>query len=123
MPGETGASVETELRYILGLLSSTVPDFSWRLVRGLERSAFQAERDHPVVQQVLAQAEQKLGHPVATRGEPFWTDCALLQDAGIPCLMLGADGGGAHATDEWVDLGSVESLTDILTGTIRSFCA
>lgn len=123
LPGETGASVETELRYLLGTLSRTVPDFSWRLERGLERSPFQAEPDHPIVQHLLAQAEQTLGHRPAVRGEPFWTDCALLQDAGIPCLMFGADGAGAHAADEWADLASVEALTDILTGTIRSFCA
>lgn len=123
LPGETAATVETELRYILGSLSRTVPDFSWRISRGLERRAFQADREHPIVQQVLAQAEQRLGRRPDVRGEPFWTDCALLQDAGIPCLMFGADGGGAHAADEWVDLASVERLTDILTGTIRSFCA
>lgn len=123
LPGETGASVETELRYLLGTLSRTVPDFFWRLERGLERSPFQAEPDHPIVQHLLAQAEQTLGHRPAVRGEPFWTDCALLQDAGIPCLMFGADGAGAHAADEWADLASVEALTDILTGTIRSFCA
>lgn len=123
LPGETAATVETELRYILGSLSRTVPDFSWRISRGLERRAFQADREHPIVQQVLAQAEQRLGRRPDVRGEPFWTDCALLQDAGIPCLMFGADGGGAHAADEWVDLASVETLTDILTGTIRSFCA
>src|SRR5690606_1357160 len=50
LPGETGASVETELRYLLGTLSRTVPDFFWRLERGLERSPFQAEPDHPIVQ-------------------------------------------------------------------------
>ena len=122
LPGETGASVETELRDILHGLSRTVPNFSWRLRRGLERSAFQTERDHPIVQQVLAQAEQVLGRPPATRGEPFWTDCALLQDAGIPCLMFGASGAGAHAADEWVDLASVDALANILTSTIREFC-
>jgi acetylornithine deacetylase len=123
LPGETGASVETELRDILGSVSRLVPDFRWKLRRGLERSPFEANREHPIVQQVLAQAEQVLGRPAGTRGEPFWTDCALLQDAGIPCLMFGADGAGAHGATEWVDLASVDALTEILTGAIRSFCA
>jgi acetylornithine deacetylase len=57
------------------------------------------------------------------RGEPFWTDCALLRDAGIPCLMFGATGGGAHAADEWVDLASVETLAEILAGAVHRFCA
>jgi acetylornithine deacetylase len=123
LPGETGAGVETELRDVLGRLSQTVPDFQWRLDRGLERRAFEANRDDPIVRTVLSEAERALGHPPVVRGEPFWTDCALLKDAGIPCLMFGASGGGAHAAAEWVDLASVDTLTGILAATVRRFCA
>jgi acetylornithine deacetylase len=122
LPGDTGAAVETELRDVLGRLSQTVPDFAWRLERGLERRAFEADRDDPIVRTVLSEAEQVLGRSPVVRGEPFWTDCALLRDAGIPCLMFGAAGGGAHAADEWVDLASVDTLTEILAGTVRRFC-
>jgi acetylornithine deacetylase len=123
LPGETGASVETELRDVLGRVSRTVPDFSWKLKRGLERSAFEADREHPIVRTLFSQAEQTMGRQPVMRGEPFWTDCALLRDAGIPCLMFGADGGGAHAADEWVDLASLDTLTEILIGTVHQFCA
>jgi acetylornithine deacetylase len=123
LPGQTGAGVETELRDVLGRLAQTVPDFQWRLARGLERRPFEAERESPVVRTVLAEAEDVLGRPPVVRGEPFWTDCALLRDAGIPCLMFGASGGGAHAAEEWVDLASVDTLTDILAGTVHRFCA
>lgn len=123
LPGQTGAGVETELRDVLGRLALTVPDFQWRLTRGLERRAFEAEREHPIVRAVLSEAELALGHPAVVRGEPFWTDCALLRDAGIPCLMFGAAGGGAHADDEWVDLASVDTLTEILAGVVHRFCA
>ncbi len=122
LPGETGASVETELRNLLHGLERTVPDFSWKLRRGLERGPFQADPEQPIVQHVLSQGEQVLGHRPIVRGEPFWTDCALMHDAGIPCLLFGADGSGAHAAEEWVDLPSARALTDILVGTIRSFC-
>jgi acetylornithine deacetylase len=122
LPGETGPGVETELRDVLGRLAQSVPDFQWRLERGLERRAFEAERESPIVRTVLSEAERALGHPPVVRGEPFWTDCALLRDAGIPCLMFGATGGGAHAADEWVDLASVDTLTEILAGTVRRFC-
>ncbi len=123
LPGESGAAVETELRGLLESLSRTVPSFHWRIERGLERSPFEANVEHPIVQTVLAQAEQVLGRRPGARGEPFWTDCALIQDAGIPCLMFGADGEGAHAAEEWVDLESVEKLTNILARTIRAYCA
>ena len=122
LPGQTGAAVETELRDVLGRLSQTVPDFRWRISRGLERNPFEADRESPIVRTLLSEAEQALGRPAVVRGEPFWTDCALMRDAGIPCLMFGASGGGAHAADEWVDLASVETLTEILAGTVHRFC-
>ncbi len=122
LPGQTGAAIETELRDVLGRLSQTVPDFQWRIARGLERRAFEADKESPIVRTLLAEAEQAIGRPVVVRGEPFWTDCALMRDAGIPCLMFGASGGGAHAADEWVDLASVDTLTGILAGTVHRFC-
>ncbi|MGI5406101.1 M20/M25/M40 family metallo-hydrolase [Streptomyces chartreusis] len=67
--------------------------------------------------------EQALGHPPVVRAEPFWTDCALLDRAGIPCLLFGADGEGAHAATEYVDLASLDRLTDVLTATITDFCS
>jgi len=53
----------------------------------------------------------------------FWTDCALMQAAGIPVLMFGADGGGAHAATEWTTIESVQSLIAILKATVAEFCS
>ncbi|MFI6904822.1 M20/M25/M40 family metallo-hydrolase [Nonomuraea sp. NPDC050394] len=61
--------------------------------------------------------------PARTRAEPFWTDASLLDRAGIPCLLFGVDGGGAHADVEWVDLASLDHLTDVLARVITDFCA
>lgn len=122
IPGETGDSVEAELAAILDELAGTVPDFSYCIWRGLERRPFEADPEHPIVHIVQGQAARVLGQPAAVRGEPFWTDCALLQAAGIPCLMVGVDGGGAHAAEEWATVESIQHLTDVLTGTILDFC-
>jgi acetylornithine deacetylase len=59
--------------------------------------------------------------PVVRAG-PFWTGCALLDPAGIPCLLFGVDGEGAHAAIEYVDLASLDRFTDILTGNITDCC-
>ncbi len=122
LPGETADSVERELVEILEHLASTVQDFSYRLRRGLERYPFEADPEAPVVRVVREQAAGVLGHSPAVRGEPFWTDCSLLHQAGIPCLMFGVDGGGAHAAEEWATVSSIERLTEILTVTILDFC-
>ena len=68
-------------------------------------------------------AAARLGRVPAWRAEPFWTDCAILAEAGIPALLFGASGNGAHAAEEWADEASVEAAADILTATIREFCA
>lgn len=43
-------------------------------------------------------------------------------EAGIPCLLFGVDGGGAHAATEWVTLESLETVTRVLHGVIIDYC-
>ncbi|MGX4687744.1 ArgE/DapE family deacylase [Streptomyces sp. JNUCC 63] len=123
VPGESADTVERELADVLGHLADTVPDFRYRLTRGLHRAPFEADPDALIVRTLTHHAEQALGHPPVVRAEPFWTDCALLDRAGIPCLLFGADGAGAHAATEYVDLASLDRLTDILTHTVADFCS
>ncbi|MCU1636576.1 MAG: Acetylornithine deacetylase [Cryobacterium sp.] len=122
LPGESPDAVELDLRGALEVLERTVPHFRFELTRLVAREAFEADPEWPIVRTVAGQAQRVLGHPAATRGEPFWTDAGLLHEAGIPCLVIGVDGGGAHADEEWVDAGSVLRLTEVLTGTIIDFC-
>jgi acetylornithine deacetylase len=123
LPGESADGVETELRNVLERLSRTIPHFSFQLKRGLVRQPFEADAQAAIVKTLSRCATPVLGQPPKIRGEPFWTDCALLQQAGIPCLMFGAEGGGAHAASEWTAVSSVRKLTDILFATACIFCA
>jgi acetylornithine deacetylase len=118
VPGETPDQVEAELAGILDHLTATVEDFRATLTRGLARDPFEADPDAEIVRTLVA----NLGAPPVVRAEPFWTDCALLDRAGIPCLLFGVDGAGAHAATEYVDLASLDRVTDVLTGTITDFC-
>ncbi len=122
MPSETPDAVEAELHAILDELAAGTPDFRFELRRLVARGAFEADADWPIVRAVTASAERVFGAPPATRGEPFWTDAGLILEAGIPCLLIGVDGGGAHADTEWATTASVEQLTDVLEGAIRDFC-
>ncbi|MFF1874724.1 ArgE/DapE family deacylase [Kitasatospora herbaricolor] len=123
VPGESVDRIELELTAVLDHLAIAVPDFQYRLTRGLHREPFDADPHTPIVRTLTRHAEKALGHPPVVRAEPFWTDCALLDRAGIPCLLFGVDGEGAHAATEYVDLASLEILTDVLTGTIADFCS
>jgi acetylornithine deacetylase len=123
VPGESTGTVHAELTAVLAELAATVPDFRYRLYPGLHREPFAADPQAPIAATLTRHAQQVLGHPPVVRAELFWTDCALLDQAGIPCLLFGADGGGAHAATEWADIASLHRLTDILTRTITDFCS
>jgi len=122
LPGENAATVEAELTRMLDGIRAAQPEFRYTITRGLERYPFQADESEAIVQTTVAAVERATGREAIRRGEPFWTDCALLAEAGIPCLLFGVDGGGAHAASEWVTLESLETVTRVLTETITEYC-
>ncbi|WP_104190910.1 M20/M25/M40 family metallo-hydrolase [Cryobacterium sp. Y82] len=122
LPGQSPDSVEAELRALFTELAIEEPQFQFTLTRLVARAAFEAEPHWPILRALSGNAERVLGRPAATRGEPFWTDAGLILEAGIPCVVFGADGEGLHADTEWADAQSVLALADILTGTITEFC-
>lgn len=123
VPGETAATVLADLKAMIAKIRASDPDFDADVVPGLERVPFEIGEEEAIVRAVDAAATKKRGQKPVRRGEPFWTDCAILQQAGIPCLMFGADGGGAHAATEWTTVQSVHALTDVLEETALRFCA
>lgn len=54
-------------------------------------------------------------------GLSFWSDSALCGKAGIPSVLFGPLGHGAHATDEWVSLKSLIRVYEILKKLILFF--
>ena len=55
-------------------------------------------------------------------GVPFWTDAALVAASGVPTVVFGPHGEGAHAAVEWVDLASVERCVEVLLAVADDFC-
>jgi len=123
LPGETIDTVEAEVRALVVEAADSVPGLTATLERLVGRAAFEADPESVIVSTVTAAFAAATGAPPVVRGEPFWTDAGLIAEAGIPCLVLGVDGGGAHADEEWVTVASLETLTDVLERTIRDFCA
>ena len=56
-------------------------------------------------------------------GWAAWMDSAILDQAGIPTVIFGPGGDGAHETVEWVDLASVERCAEVLIAVASEFCA
>ena len=56
-------------------------------------------------------------------GVAFWADSALLAAAGIPTVVYGPAGEGAHAEVEWVDVASAERCRDAYVACAAELCA
>jgi acetylornithine deacetylase len=122
VPGESTASVKADLEAMIAEIKASDPAFEAEIIPGLERPPFQIGEDAAIVKAVDAAATKAMGHKTIRRAEPFWTDCAILQGAGIPCLMFGVDGGGEHSATEWATVKSVEKLGDILADVAVEIC-
>ena len=123
IPGETPPIVEAELRVLLERIKAADPDFEYTLEIGLTREPFEIDPAHEFVALTQRHASSLLREGVPLRGVGFWADTAALAHAGIPALMFGCLGAGAHASEEWVSVSSLERCADIYEAIIREFCA
>jgi acetylornithine deacetylase len=117
VPGED----EDEIRRELDALVDGVDRAALRM--GLARDPFEVRPDEAVVGTVAAAVAKVTGRRPRMYGDTPWMDAAFIQSAGIPTVVFGPDGGGAHSVDEWVDLASVEACSSALLEAARDFCA
>jgi acetylornithine deacetylase len=122
LPGETPEAVEDELTQIVESLRQTDPSFNAVVRRGIHRSPLETREDAAIVRALQVASVQALAHPSQISGVPFWTDAAILSAAGIPSVLFGPSGSGAHAMEEWVDLESVRTCAEIYLATAMNFC-
>jgi acetylornithine deacetylase len=114
LPGETVELVEAQIREIA--VDATV-------TTKFVREPMETPHDSAIVESLLANASPVLGGRPDVVGVPYWTDAALFSAAGIPAVVFGPSGEGAHAETEWVDLGSVEHTAAIVLATAADFCS
>jgi len=122
IPGETEELVLAQIRAITDALAAEDSTFRAEVRALLTRGGFEARADAPVVRSVLGAAAEVLGSEPQMVGEPYWMDTALIADAGIDAVVIGARGAGAHETVEWADIDSHVQLTAILARAAADFC-
>ncbi|MEZ4860745.1 MAG: ArgE/DapE family deacylase [Caldilineaceae bacterium] len=123
IPGETPEIVTAQIQTILDRAAAADPQFKGQVRTTLVRNPFEISPDAPIVQLLQRQIRQQIGHEPRIYGDTPWMDTAILAEAGIPAVIFGPTGAGAHAVVEWVDLESVAQCADILTATAVAFCA
>jgi acetylornithine deacetylase len=123
LPGESVQDVERELQELLARASEADPRLDTRLRMGLVREPFEVDPSAAIVAAVSAAAARTLGAEPEIVGHSAWMDAAFLSAAGIPTVVFGPSGEGAHAVEEHVELESVEQVAEIVLETARRYCA
>jgi acetylornithine deacetylase len=123
IPGETLERVEVEIEAVLEGIRQNDPTFLASTKTTFARDSFEIAEDSDIVQALSNQIKALLGSAPDVGGGSGWMDSALLSAAGIPTVIFGPGGDGAHAVVEWVDLEQVRQCSDVLLATIQDFCA
>jgi acetylornithine deacetylase len=122
LPGETAAAVEAELAGLLDRCRAADPALVAEQRTLLVREPFEVDPDSEFVATVREQAVRR-GAPEALGGASYWADAAFIAAAGIPTVMLGPAGEGAHAAEEWVSIASTEAVARTLVAAAERICA
>jgi len=122
IPGETRQSVEAELARLLDRAREALPGLQVELRMGIDRQPFEIDPAHELVALASAAVARETGSAPTLTGGSGWMDSALLAAAGIPTVILGPSGDGAHADHEWVSVTSVGACARIYADVARAVC-
>ena len=124
-PGRDGRSSRSgELREILARAAAGDPDFSAELRARVRRaSRSRSPRTPRSCTTVRGCAAPSSAAEPEVVGVSFWADSALLAAAGIPTVLFGPRGEGAHAEVEWVDVASLERCVEIYVAVAPDLCS
>ena len=123
LPGDGAADVEAELAALLDACRRDDPQLRAEARMLLVREPFEVPADAGIAAVVRAAAADVLGAPPPTTGASYWADAAFIAATGIPTVMFGPVGEGAHAAEEWVSLASTEAVARTLVAVAARVCA
>ncbi len=123
LPGERIEDVAGELEGLLACARAADPRLATELRMGLSRDPFEVAPDAEIVRVLRSAGESVLGAAPDVVGDHPWMDAAFTAAAGIPTVVFGPGGAGAHAVEEFGDVRSVEQCAAVLAETARRLCA
>jgi acetylornithine deacetylase len=123
LPGETPVDAEAELDALLDRCRATDPALAAARRTLLVREPFEVPEHGEVVATVRAAAAAAIGATPAITGASYWADSAFIAAAGIPTVLFGPAGEGAHAAEEWVSISSTDAVARTLVGVAARVCA
>jgi len=115
--GESDAQVLAEVQDLLADLTRSDPEFEASVTPLFARPSYEVPASHGLPQALRAALDDQ-----DFIGMSFWTDAAVLGDAGIPSVLFGPGGAGLHSVEEYVEIADVLRCRDTLAGLARAWC-
>jgi len=123
VPGETVEAATAELQEIIDRLAAQDSSFKATVKATFWREPFEVREEAEIVRVVDKILGERLGHHPEHSGQTFWTDAALIADAGAETVLLGPVGYGLHSAEEWVQMESLVDLAYVLAETAIQYCS
>ncbi len=118
LPGESPEAVVAELRRVVADAGETA-----EVTLDFTRPAMSCDPGSRIAQAVREAAQSVTGTAPEEAGVGYWADSAVFAGAGIPALIYGPSGEGAHEAVEWVDVDSVLRCTETYVEAAQRFCS
>lgn len=121
---QSSAAIVKDITNILEKLATADEKFKFEAPKVLfeRKPLLPMAETHPLLRAASnAIADVQGGRIVKPTAAKFWTDAALLSEAGIPSLVFGPEGEGLHGINEWVDVQSVKVVEQVMRETIDRF--
>jgi acetylornithine deacetylase len=122
LPGESAATVEADVEALLARCRAVDPQLVVTARTTLARAPFQTRPNAGIVTAMTAATARVIGSAADTVPVSYWADSAFIAGAGIPTVLYGPNGDGAHANVEWVSLSSTQTCAEVLTTLATELC-
>jgi acetylornithine deacetylase len=123
IPGESDTTFRAELDAACARVCARMRGVETTIHMTNAQGPSDVAADAPIVQTLVrAMADEQI--PAAIKGMSAWTDCALLNAAGIPAVCFGpGDITLAHADEEYISVDEINAATRVLRRTILDWCS
>ena len=116
LPAESQNNLNQELERVIEAVRNLPGNHEVKGRPIFARQPYEISKDAKIITHLQAAAPQS-----KLVGVSFWADSAICGRAGVPCVLFGPVGHGAHAVDEWVSLKSLISVYEVLKNLIINF--